>query len=111
LAVNVLDHARSVDHARAEEPRVKVVAAVIVVADLLLVLRARVEDDVGDEVGKDELEELRVSVGQGWGWAGETRETELACARRSNQGPPLHAVPSIGDFCHPTPDDRGAVPQ
>lgn len=58
LLVGVADDARGVDHARAEEPLVKVVAAVIVVGDLLLVLAGRVEDDIGDQVLEDVLHEL-----------------------------------------------------
>lgn len=55
--VDVGDNTRSVDHARAEEPRVEVIAAVVVVADLLLVLRTSVHDDFGHHASKEEPEE------------------------------------------------------
>ena len=55
--VDVGDYTRSVDHARAEEPGVEVVTAVIVVADLLLILRASVHDDLGHHTSKEEPEE------------------------------------------------------
>jgi hypothetical protein len=61
LAGNVRNDTGSVDHARSEEPRVKVVPSVIVVSDLLLVLGTRVEEDVRDEVDKDVSEELDIS--------------------------------------------------
>lgn len=57
-AVDILDQARGVDHPRSEEPRVKVVAAVVVVPDLVFVLCLGVEDDVGDEVEEDVAEDL-----------------------------------------------------
>lgn len=46
-----------IDHAGAEEPRVVVVAAVIVWTNLLLVLLARVEEHVWGEGKEDEMEE------------------------------------------------------
>ena len=55
--VDVGDYTRSVDHARAEEPGVEVVTAVIVVADLLLILRTSVHDDLGHHTSKEEPEE------------------------------------------------------
>lgn len=61
LAGDIGDDAGSVDHAGSKEPRVKVVSSVIVVSDLLLVLGARVEEDVGNEVDKDIFEELDIS--------------------------------------------------
>ena len=58
LPRRVADDTRRVDHARAEEPIVKVVTAVVVVADLVLVLVLRVHDDLGEEVAEDVAEEL-----------------------------------------------------
>ena len=55
--VDVGDDTRSVDHARAEEPRVEVITAVVVVADLLLVLRTSVHNDLGHHAGKEKPEE------------------------------------------------------
>lgn len=55
--VDVGDDTRSVDHARAEEPRVEVVATVVVVTDLLLVLRTSVHDNLGHHASKEEPEE------------------------------------------------------
>lgn len=55
--VDFRDDTRGVDHARAEEPRVEVVTAVVVVADLLLVLRTSVHDDLGHHTSKEEPEE------------------------------------------------------
>jgi len=55
--VDFRDDTRGVDHARAEEPRVEVVTAVVVVADLLLVLRTSVHDDLGHHASKEEPEE------------------------------------------------------
>lgn len=61
-AVDVLDDARGVDHPRAEEPGVEVVAAVVVVPDLFLVLGLRVDDNVGYEIEEDVFEELHESA-------------------------------------------------
>lgn len=58
LLLGVGDHAGGVDHAGAEEPGVVVVAAVVVGADLLLVLGLGVEDDVDEEGEDDELEQV-----------------------------------------------------
>lgn len=58
LAGRVRDDARSVNHARAEEPRVMVVAAVVVGTHLVLVLRARVEEHRGAKVEEDGLEQV-----------------------------------------------------
>ncbi|KAI3480724.1 hypothetical protein L1887_57203 [Cichorium endivia] len=55
--VGVRDDARGVDHLRAEEPRVKVVAPVVVVLDLRLVLLGGVHEHVGDEVEQHVLKQ------------------------------------------------------
>lgn len=57
LAVDVGDDARRVDHARAQEPAVEVVAAVVVVSHLLLVLRAGVQQHLGNEAREEMLEQ------------------------------------------------------
>lgn len=62
LAVGVRDDTRGVDHAGAQEPGVKVVTAVIGVPHLVLVLRARVEEDVGEEGEQEELEDANGEV-------------------------------------------------
>jgi hypothetical protein len=59
LLVDVGDDTGSVDHSGSQEPRVKVVASVVVVSDLVLVLALRVDDDLGDQVGEDVFEQLR----------------------------------------------------
>lgn len=55
--VDIGDNTRSVDHARAEEPGVEVVTTVVVVADLLLVLRTSVHDNLRHHASKEEPEE------------------------------------------------------
>jgi len=55
--VDVGNDTRSVDHARTKEPGVEVVTAVVVVADLLLILRTSVHDDLGHHTSKEEPEE------------------------------------------------------
>ena len=57
-AVDVGYNTGGVDHTRAEEPRVEVVASVVVVADLIFVLCLRVVDYFRDQVAKDVSEEL-----------------------------------------------------
>ena len=61
LLVDVGNDTRSVDHSWTKEPRVEVVAPVVVVSDLVLVLGLRVDDDLRDQVGKDVFEKLPVS--------------------------------------------------
>lgn len=51
------DDAGSIDHAWAEEPAVEVITAVVVVADLLFVLGARVHDHFWNHAGEEEPEE------------------------------------------------------
>lgn len=51
---NVADDAGGVDHAGAKEPRVEVVATVVVVPDLLFVLAACVHEHFGDRAGQKE---------------------------------------------------------
>ena len=58
LAVDVGDDTTGVDHTGSKEPSVKVVTAVVVVTNLVLVLGLRVENDIGNEVGEDVFEEL-----------------------------------------------------
>lgn len=55
--VDVGDDTRGVNHARAEEPGVEVVTAVVVVADLFLVLRTSVHDNLRHHTSKEEPEE------------------------------------------------------
>jgi hypothetical protein len=57
LLVDIGDNARGVDHAWAQEPAVEVIAAVVVVADLLLILGASVHDDLWCELEENELEQ------------------------------------------------------
>ena len=52
------DYTTSVDHSWSQEPRVDVVASVVVVPDLVLVLALRVDEDLGNKVGEDVFEEL-----------------------------------------------------
>lgn len=59
LLLGVGDDSGSVDHARAEEPGVVVVTAVVVGTDLRIVLGLGVEEDVNEESEDDELEQLR----------------------------------------------------
>lgn len=59
LLLGVGDDTGSVDHARAEEPGVVVVTAVVVGTDLGIVLGLGVEEDVNEESAHDELEQLR----------------------------------------------------
>lgn len=57
LLIDVGDHARGVDHAWTQEPAIEVVTAVVVVADLLLILRAGVHDHFRHHASKEEPEE------------------------------------------------------
>lgn len=75
LAVDIVDHASSINHARSQEPEfrreheiehatdhassplVKVIASVVVVTNLLLILGRRVPDDVGNQNSDDILEQ------------------------------------------------------
>jgi len=57
--LSVRDNTRGVDHARAEEPSVVIVTAVVVGANLLLILSLGVEDNIHEEGEDDELEKLR----------------------------------------------------
>jgi len=56
--VDVGDDTRGVDHSWPKEPRVEVVASVVVVSDLVLILGLRVDDHLGNEVSEDVFEQL-----------------------------------------------------
>lgn len=60
LAANIGHDTPSVDHTRTEEPRVKVIATVVVVTNLVFILGLRMEDDVGNKLGKNVFEQLKV---------------------------------------------------
>lgn len=57
--LSVRDNTRGVDHARTEEPSVVIVTAIVVGANLLLILSLGVEDNIHEEGEDDELEQLR----------------------------------------------------
>lgn len=59
LLVGVGNDARSVDHARTQEPAVEVIATIIVVSDLLLVLRTSVHDHLGHHASQEEPEQAQ----------------------------------------------------
>ena len=60
--VDVGDHTGGVNHTGSKEPRVKVVASVVVVSDLVFILALRVDDDLRDEVGEDVFEQLQSAL-------------------------------------------------
>ena len=54
----VRNDTRRVHHTRSQEPGVKVITAIVVVPDLLLILRSAVHEDIGEELEDDEAEQL-----------------------------------------------------
>lgn len=58
LLVFIGYNAGSIDHSWTEEPGVEVIASVVVVSDLGLVLSRGMDENIGNELGEDLVEEL-----------------------------------------------------
>lgn len=63
--VRVSNDARGVDHARTKEPGIEVVATVIVVPNLVLILAARVADNIWNKGEEDVFEHFKCKVERG----------------------------------------------